>query len=255
MKKGPINQLTRLVLITCIFLVLVAVALFGASYWQFHLTPVASVATPETELILGTRLEILKQGQMTSSSVAFNTDVQSPNALLLPLRTLADYEATPAATHAILHTSKGDLELELYSELATLTVKNFSYLAQSGFYDGLKIHRHEPGFVVQVGDPASRVATTAAELAQLGTGYPGFRIQDEIVPSLSLGEIGMVAMANINLAGQYPDTGGSQFFITLAPAAQLDGQYAIFGRVITGLEVLTQLEVGDEILSFDLSTP
>jgi peptidyl-prolyl cis-trans isomerase B (cyclophilin B) len=251
MKKSPINPLTRLILITCIFLILVALALFGAIYAQFYLTPRQSVSTDDPDLILGSKLEILSQGQMSAPSTNFQTDLASPNALLLPLKTLADFTQIPSASQAALITSKGTLELELYPEQAPLTVKNFLSLAGAGFYDGHKIHRVEPNFVIQVGDPASREATSTAELSLLGAGYPGYRLQDEISSQLSLDAVGILAMANINYDGQYPNTGGSQFFITLAPAPQLNGKYAIFGRVREGLDVLQKLEVGDEILSFE----
>ncbi|MBQ6154930.1 peptidylprolyl isomerase [bacterium] len=168
--------------------------------------------------------------------------------MLLPLKTLADFNASEsAATSATITTSAGKLTVELYPQQAPLTVANFVSLAESGFYDDLRFHRVEPGFVVQVGDPESRGVDDEMQLLGLGTGYPGYRIADELDSQLSHDQAGILSMANINVNGDYPNSGGSQFFITLAPATQLDGRHAIFGKVIDGLDVLDKIKVGDAI--------
>jgi cyclophilin family peptidyl-prolyl cis-trans isomerase len=132
-----------------------------------------------------------------------------------------------------LHTSSGDVVSQLYPEKAPLAVNNFVFLAREGWYDDITFHRVEAGFVIQSGDPS-------------GTGYgnPGYYFVSEAAPGLSFDRPGLVAMAN---AGR--DTNGSQFFITYAPAPQLDGQFTIFGQVLTGLDVLEGLSAGDLLLS------
>ena len=123
---------------------------------------------------------------------------------------------------AILHTSCGDIRLELDAAAAPQTVNSFVSLARNGYFDGTMSHRIIPGYIVQAGDP------TAA-----GTGNPGYLIPDELPPADFLYTRGVVAMANSGLA----DTAGSQFFIMLGDAA-LPPTYAVFGEVVEGFEVL-----------------
>ncbi len=131
-----------------------------------------------------------------------------------------------------LHTLKGDVVLQLFPEKAPLAVNNFIFLARSGWYDGIPFHRAEAGFVIQTGDPS-------------GTGYgnPGYYFATE--PSaLTFDRPGLVAMSNTG-----PDTSGSQFFITYAVLPELNGQFTIFGEVLTGLDVLSDLSAGDLLVS------
>jgi cyclophilin family peptidyl-prolyl cis-trans isomerase/HEAT repeat protein len=129
-----------------------------------------------------------------------------------------------------LETSRGVVALELTCEAAPLTCSNFVSLAGQGFYDGLLFHRVVPDFVVQTGDPRGD-----------GFGGPGWTIPDEI--NRVRYETGTLGMA---LSG--PDTGGSQFFVTLSPQPHLDGGYTAFGRVVAGQDVLAALEQGDRLL-------
>jgi cyclophilin family peptidyl-prolyl cis-trans isomerase len=129
-----------------------------------------------------------------------------------------------------METSKGDVLLELDCAQAALTCANFLSIAAQGFYDGLLFHRVVPDFVVQGGDPRGD-----------GSGGPAWEIRDEI--HLLRFDRGVLGMA---LSG--PDTGGSQFFVTLSPQPHLDGGYASFGRVAGGLEVLDSLEQWDRIV-------
>lgn len=126
---------------------------------------------------------------------------------------------------ATLHTNKGEIVLELFANLAPLAVNNFVFLAREGFYDNVTFHKVLPGFIAQSGDPSGT-----------GFGGPGYTFIDEIVEGLNFDIPGVLAMAN---AG--PDTNGSQFFITLGSAPQLNGEYTIFGRVLSGMEILSQL--------------
>ncbi len=132
---------------------------------------------------------------------------------------------------AVILTNKGEFKFELYEERVPTTVANFIELAESGFYDGLTFHRHEPGFVIQGGDP-------------LGTGMGGSdkKIPLEIHPELKHIE-GAVAMAR----SQDPNSASSQFYVTLAPAHPLDGSYAVFGNVTEGMDVVKSLRVGDSM--------
>lgn len=123
---------------------------------------------------------------------------------------------------AVFETNQGTFEVELFEDKAPITVKNFTDLAEKGFYDGLIFHRVIDGFMIQGGDPNGT-----------GTGGPGYTIPDEFGEGLKHDSEGVLSMAN---AG--PNTGGSQFFITLAPTPWLDGHHAIFGKVVKGMDVV-----------------
>jgi peptidyl-prolyl cis-trans isomerase A (cyclophilin A) len=126
---------------------------------------------------------------------------------------------------AVFETSNGIFKIELFQQETPLTAGNFIALAKRGFYDGLIFHRVIDGFMIQGGDPNGN-----------GTGGPGYVIKDEFSPRLKHDKPGMLSMAN---AG--PNTGGSQFFITLAPAPWLDGKHSVFGQVVEGMEVVAAI--------------
>ena len=130
----------------------------------------------------------------------------------------SDYEA-------VLKTDKGDIRVRLFAEEAPRTVNNFVFLANQGFYDGVSFHRVLEDFMAQGGDPTGR-----------GSGGPGYSFEDETDNGLTFDRPGLLAMAN---AG--PNTNGSQFFITFVPTSWLNGNHTIFGEVIEGSEVLSQL--------------
>lgn len=149
-----------------------------------------------------------------------------------------------------MKTSKGDVVLALNAAKAPVTVANFVKLVKAGFYDRLLVHRVEPGFVVQAGDPGTRGMTRSALLKALasspptiGGGGPGWSIPLEQTGLLH--DRGVIAMAR----SQSPDSAGSQFYITLGAAHHLDGGYAVFGTVAQGMGVVDALEVGDRIVS------
>jgi len=128
-------------------------------------------------------------------------------------------------TTATLHTSKGDIAVELFDEDAPATVGNFLKLARDGFYDGVIFHRVIPDFMVQGGDPTGT-----------GSGGPGYTFEDEFNEHNVVR--GALAMAN---AG--PNTNGSQFFIVTADACPwLDGKHTVFGRVTDGMDVVDEIE-------------
>jgi cyclophilin family peptidyl-prolyl cis-trans isomerase len=136
-----------------------------------------------------------------------------------------------------IHTTQGDIVVELFENEAPNTVANFINLVERGFYDGTQFHRVIPGFVAQGGDPLSK--EPAKNEGQIGHGGPGYLIPSEsALPNHREHFRGSLSMA----LGEGPDSGGSQFFIALAPAAPLDGKYTVFGRVIEGLDVLSKLQ-------------
>ncbi len=133
---------------------------------------------------------------------------------------------------AVLHTTKGDIEIELYADKAPKTVKNFTDLIADKFYDGTKFHRVIKDFMIQGGDPLSKTDDTS----RYGTGGPGYTFEDEKngLPVVR----GEIAMANSG-----PNTNGSQFFIVTTKAAPwLDGKHTVFGKVIKGMNVVDMIE-------------
>jgi peptidyl-prolyl cis-trans isomerase B (cyclophilin B) len=146
---------------------------------------------------------------------------------------------------AILETNKGTITIELYEDNAPITAGNFIDLIQKKFYDGLTFHRYEPGFVIQGGDPRGN-GTGGYVDPQTGSER---RIRLEVSPELKHGAAGGVAMAR----SSNPDSASCQFYITLGPAAFLDMNYAVFGRVTDGMDVVNQLRAGDKMTSVTLS--
>ena len=128
---------------------------------------------------------------------------------------------------AVIKTDKGDITVELYPDVAQVTVNNFVFLACKGFYDGVTWHRVISGFVAQTGDPTGT-----------GSGGPGYEIPDEI--SSRTFEQGTLGMAN-----RGPNTNGSQFFICYEPQTALNGRYTIFGKVSAGFDVLGKITPRD----------
>ena len=122
-------------------------------------------------------------------------------------------------------TNKGVFVAQMFEEKAPQTTKNFIELTEKGFYDGISFHRVIDGFMIQGGDPTGT-----------GRGGPGYRIKDEFGEGLVHDSEGILSMAN---AG--PDTGGSQFFITLAPTPWLNGHHAVFGKIIEGMDVVREI--------------
>lgn len=143
-------------------------------------------------------------------------------------------DPTGKAYFATIKTAKGDIRMQLFPDVAPKHVNSFIFLARQGFYDGLTFHRVEPGFVIQGGDPAGN-----------GTGGPGYSVDGEFnsdnpVPHRA----GTLAMAR----SSDPNSAGSQFYIVLedGPApTSLDGQYTVFGHVLTGMDVVRQIAIGD----------
>jgi cyclophilin family peptidyl-prolyl cis-trans isomerase len=141
------------------------------------------------------------------------------------LQTLTEEAKTARAR---ISTPKGDVVFSFYPDQAPLHSAAFIKLARAGFYDGLKFHRYEPGFVIQGGDPVGN-----------GTGGPGYNLDAEFneLPHIQ----GTVAMAR----SSSPNSAGSQFYICLADAPFLNRQYTVFGHVVEGQQVVDQIRAGD----------
>ncbi len=169
-----------------------------------------------------------------------------PRTLLLTgillLASLAVVDAQQKARTAVITMEKGgEIVIEFFPADAPKTVENFITLASKGFYDGTTFHRVEPGFVVQGGDPNSK--TMKQGDSRIGTGGPGYTIKAEF--NKRPHDRGVVAMART----EDPDSAGSQFYITLAPAHFLDGKYTVFGHVVSGMNVVDGIKAGDRIKS------
>lgn len=124
----------------------------------------------------------------------------------------------------VWQTSMGTITLELYTETMPQTAGNFAKLVRQGFYDGVIFHRVIADFMIQGGDPLGT-----------GTGGPGYMIPDEFAPN-NRNDRGTISMAN---AG--PNTGGSQFFINLVNNNFLDSKHPVFGKVVTGMDVVDRI--------------
>ena len=135
---------------------------------------------------------------------------------------------------AIITTHEGEIALSLDFKAAPNTVANFVELANSGFYNGLTFHRVIAGFMIQGGDPDGN-----------GKGGPGYTIDDEI--SDLKHETGVISMANYG-----PNTAGSQFFITQLPQPHLNGKHTVFGKVLSGQDVVCRIEQGDPIINIKI---
>lgn len=170
----------------------------------------------QSVLLMLSALMLLMTGCSGGASTPPANDKQPPKAE-------KEKSAAPVKNRvARIETSKGTFRIELFEDKAPITTKNFIDLANKGFYNGVIFHRVIDGFMIQGGDPTGT-----------GTGGPGYKIPDEFHPDLKHDGAGILSMAN---AG--PNTGGSQFFITLGPTPHLNNRHAVFGKVIEGLDVV-----------------
>lgn len=139
---------------------------------------------------------------------------------------------------ATMQTNMGTIEFQLFAKETPKTVKNFAGLIQKGFYDGIIFHRVIDNFMIQGGDPTGT--------GRGGESIYGGKFEDEIVLQLQHDAAGILSMAN---AG--PNTNGSQFFITLVPTPWLNGKHTVFGKVISGLEVVQAIGKVETSKPFD----
>jgi peptidyl-prolyl cis-trans isomerase B (cyclophilin B) len=134
-------------------------------------------------------------------------------------------------TGVIIKTSFGNIKFNLLSDIAPETVRNFSQLVKSGFYNGTLFHRIIPGFMIQGGDPN----TKDPDKSTWGQGGPGYNLKAEFNSRSHLR--GIISMARAN----DPDSAGSQFFIVTSDSTFLDRQYTVFGEVVDGMEVADKI--------------
>jgi peptidylprolyl isomerase len=146
--------------------------------------------------------------------------------LVLLAFTITLFGANP---HVILETSKGNIELELFPDVAPKAVENFLTHVKQGYYNHVAFHRVIKNFMIQTGDPT--------ETGRGGESIWKKPFNDEFKPGYTFDKSGVLAMAN-----RGPNTNGSQFFITTAPARWLNGNYTIFGKVVSGMRVVHEIE-------------
>ncbi|MDP1572491.1 MAG: peptidylprolyl isomerase [Vicinamibacterales bacterium] len=164
-------------------------------------------------------------------------------ALLLTSAAPAFAQATSpgAGPIVVVETEKGTFEFETYPNEAPKTVARILELVKSRFYNGMRVHRVVPGFVAQMGDPQTRDMT---KKDRWGTGGSGKPIGVAEISKTRTHVLGAVAMAHAGDAAK----ADSQFYVTLAPTPRLNSGYTVFGKVITGMDVVTKLAVGDRIV-------
>ena len=165
--------------------------------------------------MLGTAACGTKSGEQPQGNTVKAETVTMPNFSNAPI----------ADEYAIFDTNYGQFKVRLLGSKAPITVKNFDYLVKKGFYNGVTFHRVIEGFMIQGGDPDGT-----------GAGGPGYTIPDEFSNDLHFNKMGVLAMAN-----RGPNTGGSQFFITLGPTDWLDNKHTIFGTVVQGMDVVEKI--------------
>src|SRR6266540_1032317 len=173
---------------------------------------------------------------------AAKTPVAKTPAAKTPAKPAAE-GATSTGTGPVIavETEKGTFEFETYPNEAPKTVKHVVGLVQKRFYSGQRVHRVVPNFVIQMGDPASRDMTKKDEWGRGGSGTP---IGAAEFSKTRTHVLGAVAMAHAGDASK----ADSQFYVTLRPTPQLDGQYTVFGKVISGMDVVQKIAVGDRII-------
>lgn len=190
----------------------------GLSYWSGQASTTREIAlntTPEATSAVETKSPLTPQEQNINQPAITNT--------MNPI--------------AVLQTNKGTIEIELFADTMPITAGNFEKLIQEGFYDGIKFHRVIKGFMIQSGDPLTKLPDTS----RYGTGGPGYAIADEHIK----GDLLTNTRGTISMANSGPNSGGSQFFINLVDNTNLDfdkppfsSQHPVFGRIVAGMDVI-----------------
>ena len=198
----------------------------------------AAVATPPLRVALADKdwavrvraVQLLRQLDPTAGADLDTQIRPAPTMVGVDTYQAARLVSPPVSTQIYIDTDRGTIQVELAVLDAPLTVENFVALARKGFFNGLAIHRVVPDFVIQDGDPRGD-----------GEGGPGYTIRDEINERPYLrGTVGMAL-------DPWPDTGGSQWFITHSPQPHLDARYTVFGRVVSGMDVVDKIQQFDVI--------
>ena len=207
--------------------VLAALTNYGAAV----ATPVLRTALTDKDWAVRVRAAMLLKQFDPSGAEEIDRQMRPAPTNLVP-DTYAEKRLVnpPVSLAVFIDTDRGTIQIELAMLEAPLAVENFVALARKGYFNGLAVHRVVPGFVLQTGDPRGD-----------GEGGPGYTIRDELNQQPFLrGTVGMAL-------DPWPDTGGSQFFITHSPQPHLDGKYTVFGRVLAGMEVVDAIQQGDII--------
>jgi peptidyl-prolyl cis-trans isomerase B (cyclophilin B) len=185
---------------------------------------------------------------VVAALLAAPASAQDKTAPAKPAPAPADSAPAKKSARAVITMEKGgEITLEFFPYDAPRHVENFLALAGKGFYDGQRVHRVEPNFVVQFGDPQSK--TLPMDHPRMGTGDPGYKVKAEF--NNRKFERGVLGMAR----SQDPDSAGSQVYIMLGPAPFLNGKYTAFGQVTKGMDVVDKIRVGDRITSIKVVNP
>ncbi len=209
------------ILVAVMLLVLTGLSKLGARDAPTKNAVDARVSSP-SDIVAADQVDQANQEQRAPTSTITTTTTTMNTASTTS-------EESRSTTPIVLHTSLGDITLELATKDMPITAGNFIKLARSDFYDNTKFHRVIAGFMIQGGDPLTK---DDAQAARWGTGGPGYAIPDEFGPRFSNAR-GTISMAN---AG--PNTGGSQFFINTVDNVFLDGKHPVFGKVVSGMDVV-----------------
>ena len=202
-----------------------------AEYGAAAATPVLKAAFGDKDWAVRVRAaRLMAQLDPSSAAEAASQIRPAPTTLAAEVYEAPRLTTPTVSTQVYLDTDRGTIQIELAVLDAPLTVENFVSLARKGYFNGLSVHRVVPDFVVQDGDPRGD-----------GEGGPGYSIRDELNQRPYLrGTVGMAL-------DPWPDTGGSQYFIAHSPQPHLDARYTVFGRVVSGMDVVDQIQQGDVI--------
>jgi len=206
---------------TSLFAIILAFVVTGG-VWFFFIKSNSS-----DKVMLNEKGEIVIDKQINPQA-GDNQNINNPNNKTIS----AEQVVSPKYMKATLQTNKGNITIEFDSVNAPNTVANFIKLAKAGFYNGTKFHRVIKGFMNQGGDPFSKDDSL---VAKWGTGGPGYSFNDEITAN-NKNDVGTISMANSG-----PNTNGSQFFINVANNNSLDIKHTVFGKVISGLDVVMSI--------------
>lgn len=250
-----------------------ALALLGLLTLSACQSKTETTTTTETTTETETKTDDTQSTETETETETAQNEVKAPGPIpsgyteVKPLtdKPVREFKQEPAMSlqdgadyYALVDTNKGQILLDLYEQETPVTVNNFVTLARNHFYDGTRFHRVIDGFMAQAGDPQS---ADEAKKDAWGTGGPGYQFADEIRSKLTFDAGGILAMANSG-----PATNGSQFFITFDQTPHLNGLHTIFGKVVTGDDVLPKLTrnsgdagpiegaVADKVLSIRILT-
>lgn len=200
--------------------------ILGVGIYLYIQNKVATVDLSEGTVLQEEEKDFLNENKEESNAVVNETEVtQNTKEDNITNNNQKNMQAT-------FNTNKGEFTVELFGDLTPKTVANFVKLAQDGFYNDTKFHRVIEGFMNQAGDPLSK---DDSQKSRWGTGGPGYQFADEISAN-NKNDIGTLSMAN---AG--PNTNGSQFFINVANNNFLDTKHTVFGKVVSGLDVVMSI--------------